>query len=405
MDKKIKNKRFILLFFFIVFILSVARFASALEVNLPGLSGNEDIGQYVAYIYQIGIGLAGGLALLSFVIGAIGFMVSGDNPTVHGDSIDRMKGAILGLIILTGSFLVIKTINPHLLDLSIAPLTPVTLPDTPPVPGVYFYATGGCSGTASGPFRGPQRGLGGNIGSIKIINDEEDDLTFGAILHRSNLASGGECTEPIVTAGCHSVNIKAFTADIFNINQQSGDGITFYSTPHGWDAGENPGSYKVSDTTIRDPFYKISNLDTMCFDYTGINRPGAYKYKCENNKCGNIGYGGGAECTTDSDCDVENGERCNTSMSLCVSSDCSQNACETFQDCPGSVRIGGDYLVAFYSTAKNNNTSVLYCQTFSSLNVENLDARPFRPSGVKKIDSIYIIPIGAGTYGGGGPTQ
>ena len=71
--KNMKNKYLLLLALALVFF-SVAGFASALEVPLPGLSDNPTLPQYVVYFFNIGISLAGILALISFTVGAIGLI-------------------------------------------------------------------------------------------------------------------------------------------------------------------------------------------------------------------------------------------------------------------------------------------------------------------------------------------
>jgi hypothetical protein len=108
----------------------------------------------------------------------------------------------------------------------------------------------------------------------------------------------------------------------------------------------------------------------MRFDYTKVNRPDTYKHKCSSTK------------PTDA---AGNNEGV----------DCSQNACETFKDCPGSIKINGSYVVALYSRGTENNGGALHCQTFTQ-DVENLDAEQIGAEASEsggKLDYVDIIPI------------
>jgi len=74
----------------------------------------ENMGDYFNTIFLIAIGLCGVLAVIMIVIGGIQYM--GDE-SVFGktDAKERIKSAILGLIIALGSYALLNTINPDLL--------------------------------------------------------------------------------------------------------------------------------------------------------------------------------------------------------------------------------------------------------------------------------------------------
>lgn len=429
----------------------------ALEVKYPNIFGvsidsNSTLPQYVKYFFNFGLAVAGTLALISFALGAIGLM--SPNLESHNDAKDRMKGSILGLILIMASFIIIQTINPKLATITISELPgvsgvyltngkdsqacPEQYADTSLIPqgfnkiqyccdkdckggtgpnllvwmypktnfqgnnnqytgvnvermkcgnkidvngksftmefetsGVYMFLGQDCSGYAStsisssrdrleDPFRS-------NLKSIRIVNDQKNNLSYGAIFHKEiDLEDGGTCSKPLIDGlsnGCQAVDdgfccnvgINASAADIFQLSKKSaasGDGITFYSEPRGWNSGQEAGVYEVAATKIKGSNYN-ENAASMRFNYANVNVIPAYYTKC-------VGY---------------NRENC--SLSACVS----------FKDCPKSIDIKGSYLVALYSSES-------YCQTFTE-DAEDLNAEPIVASGKKITDlnNVYMIPV------------
>lgn len=76
---------------------------------------NVDIPNYLDLIYKIGIGLAGVLALIMLFFGGIQYM-STDALTGKESGRDKMRNAILGLLLALGSYAILNTINPKLLN-------------------------------------------------------------------------------------------------------------------------------------------------------------------------------------------------------------------------------------------------------------------------------------------------
>lgn len=99
--------KYLLLFIFTFLI--KANFTFAAEVQgfsntLPGIVG--DIFRYATIA-------SGSLALISFTIGALQYTISQAGGSSN-DAKDRMKGAVLGLILTASSWLILNTINPEL---------------------------------------------------------------------------------------------------------------------------------------------------------------------------------------------------------------------------------------------------------------------------------------------------
>ncbi len=515
----VKNKYLLFSALLILFLFAiVGPVHAALEVkgypDIPGLAkmgDNPTLPEYIAYWFGLLIYIAGAVSLISFVVGAVGLI----NPSVeaHGDAKDRMKGAILGLVLTLASFIIIKTINPALINLSVTPL--------PGGPGVYWYndkkekrpvsspiedmskrgedlIAGGfdkilydCTGRGAGSggagptllfwefkkpgmeanndiydkdavFVGPLRcgdtlvmsgwgsfywkeeipgiyyclnkcGKGtscpgymsyantssqdfidspfaGGIKGVTIVNDNAKSDYYGIIFHNSasGLGYGGFCNTPIINPGgntdCFPVDKPDYTlaADIFVLNKEqgsSGNGVTFYSEDHGWNAGQQPGTAEITDKDIPFPSeggaFNYDNprpalgtgissdafqpdTDKFCFKYNGVVRPCEYMYKCKDSKCmsGSVF------------------SRQAMLEKICGGNGCSPTACESFQDCPGSIMIKGSYLVGLYSDAINpaSGKKDVYCQTFTK-DVPNLKAEQFLGSGASKTDlkTIYIF--------------
>lgn len=489
-----KNKYLIFILFLVVFIFADGGLThAALEIkdypSIPGLitpSANctaNCLAILVSYWFGILIYVAGILALISFTVGAVGLIASIDNAERQSNAKDRMKGAILGLVLVLASFIIARTINPTFITPTLTPPPGVsgifyyngsaeapvamevsdvanrgedlinggfnsikynctsllnglqnnttTIAPTlmiwefpkpgleqgngdlnsvsvkriecggiEPIsglgsfkmafesPGIYYYLKPNCQGYASLSAKtSSEDQIGapffGNIASVRTVSDYNKNLVFGVIFHKGiGLESGGECMPPILSnpgsyTNCYPVDYtQTHAADIFLINRTpvtSGNGVSFFSEPFGWDTGAKAGFYPKPGTplVIESPKTEMS-ADEMCFDYTNIAQPDPYKYKC---------LGGGPFNSS-----IYN--NCGQSRNGIEGVDCSSSACETFQDCPGSINVKGSYLVGLYSNIGNNKW---YCQTFIK-NVDNLYAQPFIASGGNKLDKIYIIP-------------
>ena len=72
---------------------------------------------YIPNLFRFGIGIAGGLAVLAIAYGGIKYMLS-DVVTSKSDAISGIKNALLGLLLVLAAFLILRTINPDLVNLS-----------------------------------------------------------------------------------------------------------------------------------------------------------------------------------------------------------------------------------------------------------------------------------------------
>ena len=113
---------------------------AALEViypNIPGYitpsstcTGNDCLGIFIAYWFGFAIYIAGAIALISLAVASVQFIVSAGNTGATTDAKDRIRGALLGMVLLFSSFIIIRAINPALITPSLTPL--------PGVAGVFY---------------------------------------------------------------------------------------------------------------------------------------------------------------------------------------------------------------------------------------------------------------------------
>ena len=103
---------------------------------------NIGLGHIVSFVFQLAVGLGGLLAFAALLIAGFVFATSAGNPGKQKEAKDRILAAFIGVIILLGSFILLRVINPQILslenritnvcDAGSCTLTPIEMPvDTP----------------------------------------------------------------------------------------------------------------------------------------------------------------------------------------------------------------------------------------------------------------------------------
>jgi len=72
------------------------------------------LNEIVAWFYYFIIGVAGLAAFVMLVTGGVKYLTSAGNPSAIGDAKDQIKSALLGLLIILGSWLILQVVNPEL---------------------------------------------------------------------------------------------------------------------------------------------------------------------------------------------------------------------------------------------------------------------------------------------------
>lgn len=95
-----------------------------LNLNYPNFGGydlndKQNLVEVVAYVYYFIVGISGLAAFVMLVWGGIQWLTSGAIPSQAGEARDKIKNAILGLLLVLASFLIIQIINPGLTIISV----------------------------------------------------------------------------------------------------------------------------------------------------------------------------------------------------------------------------------------------------------------------------------------------
>lgn len=93
-----------------------------LETGLPNIPGNQlttgqELPEYINYLFIFGLGLITVLALGQMTVGGIKYILAAGNVATVEDAKETIKQALIGLGLLLISYLLLRTINPDLVNL------------------------------------------------------------------------------------------------------------------------------------------------------------------------------------------------------------------------------------------------------------------------------------------------
>ena len=123
----------IFLITFLLFIICAPGIVAAqvqLETGLPNIPNNQlpagtELPSYIKYLFIFGLGAITILALAQMMSGGIQYILAAGNIAKHEEAKDTIQQALLGLGLLLTSYLLLRTINPDLVNLKNPTLTPV----------------------------------------------------------------------------------------------------------------------------------------------------------------------------------------------------------------------------------------------------------------------------------------
>ena len=139
-----KRKNFIFLIFIlggiISFLILLPKTISALELEVSwppsplgtSLTENSGLVDLIRYCYEWIVSLGGIATLISLIIGGFRYITAAGNPSALADAKDRINSALIGLVLLLGSWLILNTINPENVIVS----SPYLLPTSTLLQGV-----------------------------------------------------------------------------------------------------------------------------------------------------------------------------------------------------------------------------------------------------------------------------
>jgi hypothetical protein len=163
-------------------------------------TGEAKLGKYLNIIIKLIIGLCAVAAVVMIVVGGVEYTAS---ELISGKEAakDRIRNAILGLILALGSYAILFTINPDLLitDVGITPVTlDVTLQEFKPL--IVIDNTGKLTSGAGGPI--DQTSVGTNCDVRKILSAAE---ASGQIITNEQ-ANTMSCIGRAESSGCKPIN-------------------------------------------------------------------------------------------------------------------------------------------------------------------------------------------------------
>ncbi|MBI4919810.1 hypothetical protein HY838_00710 [Candidatus Azambacteria bacterium] len=121
---KNQNKKILLIVFILIacFMPLVASVQAQvrLETGLPGvpvIPAGQELPSYINYLFIFGLGLITFFALGFMTIGGVMYILAAGNIAKVEDAKDMIKQALLGLGLMLVSYLLLRTINPDLVNL------------------------------------------------------------------------------------------------------------------------------------------------------------------------------------------------------------------------------------------------------------------------------------------------
>jgi hypothetical protein len=109
----------------------------ALEIDYPSfgdltITQNSSLPEYAKYFFNLGMALAGMLALIVITIGGAFYLISFASGKFTDNGKEWIKSGVIGLVILLSSYLIVNTINPDLVYFRLENLIPILSNVFPP---------------------------------------------------------------------------------------------------------------------------------------------------------------------------------------------------------------------------------------------------------------------------------
>lgn len=429
-----KHKQFLIFFTIILLFFLSAGFSYALEVQdyprIPftqPLTQDSDLPQYVNYFFALGIYLAGAIAVISLAVGGVQLIFSSVNPEARNNAIDRIKGAILGIVLTLASFIILRTINPTLISPSLTPLgetagifytngsdkkpAPNSESNTSSIPAGYNTIIYKCAQGAYSPalliLKFPQTNFGGyRDATVVRLNCEQsaiiDSSSFKIIFETPGVYY-------FIKEGCKGYMSQVNTSNTEQIGEPFRSEMRSIKIVN--DGNLNYGVILHKDVNFRGDCihtYQAQGGDN-CFNLappiSSINifvqnsvepktsgngvvfysKPFGYKtgansgyLKISPDNIGTSWQGNAADIDFRDSynyVDVPQEEK---------------NLCTNFKKCPGSIKVQGNYLVVLW--ARQIQSQYYYCQVFYK-DIPNLKEEEVTAVEGRALEYINVIPI------------
>ncbi|MCX6778959.1 MAG: pilin [Candidatus Magasanikbacteria bacterium] len=87
------------------------------QITIGGKVQFADLGDYIKTVYLWVVGVGGTIAVVLVMVGGFAYMTSAGSPEKIKDAKGRISSALMGLVIILGSYTLLYTINPDLVNL------------------------------------------------------------------------------------------------------------------------------------------------------------------------------------------------------------------------------------------------------------------------------------------------
>ena len=113
-------------------VIPIFTFAQAtISPAIPGMTtaatSSTPPGVFVGGFYNFALMIGGVLAFGAIVYGGILYAASAGNPSKQSEGKELVKGALFGLLLLAGAYLILYTVNPNLVNLALPTLSAVNI--------------------------------------------------------------------------------------------------------------------------------------------------------------------------------------------------------------------------------------------------------------------------------------
>jgi len=114
-----------------IFLSALPALAVTISPSIPGMTEaattSTSPGAFVSGFYNFALMIGGVLAFGAIVYGGVLYAASMGNPGRQSEGKEWVKSALLGLLLLAGAYLILYTINPNLVNLSLPTLQTVNI--------------------------------------------------------------------------------------------------------------------------------------------------------------------------------------------------------------------------------------------------------------------------------------
>lgn len=372
---------------------ATAVFALVLEVDYPEtivgttISGSSGLPQYLKWIFEASISIGLFAVVATMLVAGVFYFLS-PLPGSTSRAKDMFSSSLTGFLIIVLTYLIVKTINPALLEFNLDPLQQTGSPSVNQnTYGLKIYRSTGCDQEVQFYTSDVNdfKDLKNRIKSVKIDQNVPADTYYVSLLY-DNTNNWGKCQYIDPNSGCQTTSVSVASATVYEYDfSPSGSGITIYRNAFGKVSGKGAnkdnGYLKIKQNDIGGLYWQ--ELKNLSFTGESIRSPDITTSPNDNSSC-TVPYPE-RDCVKWSD------------AGLCVARRCPMLDKEGIS----SIELNGNYLVVLIYIDPTDDTdrfTYSYCQAFpirddvNRYGPQQLKWDAIRSSG-REPNYILIIPV------------